>query len=60
MEHERNLVNLTMTYRVDSDINFPYAEITDKVTGQVIAPGFGIKWRKPEDDFKSNYFDSEL
>jgi alpha-1,3-fucosyltransferase len=51
LDKERNLVNLTMTYRVDSDIIYPYAEVMDKVTGHVIAPGHNIKWRQPEDNF---------
>jgi alpha-1,3-fucosyltransferase len=40
-----------MTYRVDSDILFPYGEVLDATTRQVIAPAMNIKWKKPEENF---------
>jgi alpha-1,3-fucosyltransferase len=40
-----------MTNRLDSDILFPYGEVLDIDTDEVIAPGYNIKWRQPEDDF---------
>jgi alpha-1,3-fucosyltransferase len=44
-----------MTYRVDSDILFPYGEVLDRTTKHVIAPAMSIKWRKPEDNFTGEH-----
>ncbi|CAH1637237.1 unnamed protein product [Spodoptera littoralis] len=35
--------NLTVTYRLDSDINWPYFLVRD-LTGQVLAPKVDVKW----------------
>jgi alpha-1,3-fucosyltransferase len=37
-----------MTNRLDSDIPWPYGEVTDIQTGKVVAPAMNIKWKTPE------------
>jgi hypothetical protein len=57
-KHELNtdhdFYNMTMTYRSDSDIVWPYSIIVDVETGEQIAPVPGRnwpKWRMPEENF---------
>lgn len=47
---DREFYNLTMTYRLDSDIIWPYGYVKDKSTNQVIAPGYDPNWRGVDDD----------
>jgi alpha-1,3-fucosyltransferase len=41
-----------MNHRLDSDISWPYGEVIDLETGKVIAPGFDVSWKKPDNNFK--------
>jgi alpha-1,3-fucosyltransferase len=43
--------NLTMTYRLDSDIVFAYGKTIDIESGVKVAPGTDIKWRHPIENF---------
>jgi hypothetical protein len=52
LDRERNLINFTMSHRLDSDILWPYAEVVEKSTGNVVAPALNIKWRQPDKKFK--------
>lgn len=46
------IFNLTMTVRLDSDIPWPYGEISDIRTGNVIAPALDVNWNQPEENFE--------
>lgn len=46
LSNENNFYNLTMTYRLDSDILWPYKWIMDKETEMRIAPAEFPQWRK--------------
>ncbi|XP_070506558.1 alpha-(1,3)-fucosyltransferase C-like [Chironomus tepperi] len=45
---DANYFNLTMTYRLDSDILWSYGKIIDKRTNKVLAPDRNVEWRNPE------------
>lgn len=51
LNFDPGVFNLTMTYRLDSDIPFPYSEILDKQTNVVVAPDFEVDWLSPDDTF---------
>lgn len=57
LSDEVSFYNLTMTYRLDSDIVVPYGNIQDIETGHLMAPATNIKWKKPPDQY---IFDEEL
>ncbi|XP_076280335.1 alpha-(1,3)-fucosyltransferase C isoform X2 [Lasioglossum baleicum] len=38
--------NLTMTYRLDSDIPWPYSSVIEKATGQFVAPMLNTTWNE--------------
>lgn len=42
---DREFYNLTMSYRLDSDIVWTYGIVRDKVTGQIVAPNYDPAWR---------------
>lgn len=46
--------NLTMTYKIDSDIFFGYGQTFERSSGKRISPARNIQWRKPNDDFKGS------
>ena len=52
LDHEAGLINLTMSYRLDADILFPYGEVLDQETENVLAPAKNIQWKQPENDYK--------
>ena len=43
--------NLTMTYRIDSDILYAYGQTVEIDSGYKIAPAYDIKWMQPNDNF---------
>ncbi|XP_064555573.1 alpha-(1,3)-fucosyltransferase C [Drosophila montana] len=47
LSDELNFYNLTMTYRLDSDIVWPYAQLLDMETGAPVAPSLQPHWREP-------------
>ncbi|TDG40097.1 hypothetical protein AWZ03_013481 [Drosophila navojoa] len=47
LSDERHFYNLTMTYRLDSDIVWPYAHVVDTLTGARVAPATFAHWRAP-------------
>ncbi|EDW00427.1 GH12859 [Drosophila grimshawi] len=47
LSDEQNFYNLTMSYRLDSDIVWPYAQLLDAQTGAVVAPNSHPYWRQP-------------
>lgn len=51
LSDEAGFYNLSMTYRLDSDILWPYKYIIDKETEERIAPALKPQWRKPTTDF---------
>lgn len=48
LQLDANYFNLTMTYRLDSDILWSYGKIVDKRTNKVLAPDHNVEWRNPE------------
>lgn len=47
----KNFYNLSMTYRLDSDIEFDYGKVIDIKTNEIIAPAVNPKWRTPDENF---------
>ncbi|XP_030381072.1 alpha-(1,3)-fucosyltransferase C [Scaptodrosophila lebanonensis] len=47
LSDERFFYNLTMTYRLDSDIVWPYSELVEMDTGTLVAPTAEPHWRTP-------------
>jgi alpha-1,3-fucosyltransferase len=47
----KNFYNLTMTYRLDSDIEFDYGKVIDMKTNQIVAPAVNPKWKTPDNNF---------
>ncbi|XP_017062887.2 LOW QUALITY PROTEIN: alpha-(1,3)-fucosyltransferase C [Drosophila eugracilis] len=54
LDDEGDFYNLTMTYRLDSDIVWPYGTLVDIDTDAVIAPSVRPHWRKPPDSFNNS------
>lgn len=42
---------MTMTYRMDSDVEWDYGKIVSAETNEVIAPSKTPNWKSPEDSF---------
>lgn len=53
-EFDKNFFNLTMTYRLDSDIVWPYGEVRTLETDQFVAPMKEPKWRDAVYEFSGN------
>ncbi|XP_004525866.1 alpha-(1,3)-fucosyltransferase C [Ceratitis capitata] len=51
LSDEGNFYNLTMSYRLDSDIVWPYQVIEDIETGEAVAPAVHTKWRTVPGDW---------
>lgn len=49
LKQDHDFYNLTMTYRLDSDIPMSYGIVKDVVTGSVVAPALNVQWRDPDD-----------
>ncbi|ALC50016.1 FucTC [Drosophila busckii] len=47
LSDEQDFYNLTMSYRLDSDIVWPYARLLDKQTRAQVAPSAAPHWRQP-------------
>ncbi|CAG9810443.1 unnamed protein product [Chironomus riparius] len=48
LNYDRNFFNMTLTFRLDSDILWNYGLFFDIETGSVVAPSKYAKWREPE------------
>jgi alpha-1,3-fucosyltransferase len=46
-----NYYNMTMTYRLDSDVVWDYGKIVSAETNEVIAPSKNPDWKSPDDSF---------
>ncbi|CRL02340.1 CLUMA_CG015321, isoform A [Clunio marinus] len=51
LNKDHDFYNLTMTYRLDSDVVFAYGSTIDLSTNSKIAPAEHVNWRKPNEDF---------
>lgn len=58
LSDEQNFYNLSMTYRLDSDIVWPYAHLLDAETGAPVAPSLQPHWRQPPPS--SSWNDTEI
>lgn len=45
---DKHFYNLTMSYRLDSDIVWSYAYMYDKAINRLVAPAKHALWREPE------------
>ncbi|KAH8419770.1 hypothetical protein KR009_002291 [Drosophila setifemur] len=54
LDDELDFYNLTMTYRLDSDIVWPYGQLVDTETEAVVAPARNPHWRKPPASFNDS------
>lgn len=48
---EDDFYNLTMSYRLDSDIAWIYGSTIEIASGKQVAPALEVQWRKPDADF---------
>lgn len=55
-----DIFNLTMTFRLDSDILYGYGQVVDVESRNKIAPALDIKWREPEENFTSMQITSKF
>lgn len=55
-----NLMDLTMTYRLDSDIPSPYFAIVDKGTNKTVAPSLKVSWKNPKPPKPGSYLRKEI
>lgn len=60
LSDEGGFYNLTMTYRLDSDIFWPYMFFEDIETGQIVAPSASPTWRTVESMESSTVIDDQL
>lgn len=51
LDSDYEFYNMTMTYRMDSDIQWNYGFTVDIKTGDKIAPALNVHWKEPDDDF---------
>jgi len=51
LERFVDFYNMTMTYRMDSDVEWDYGKIVKAETNEVIAPSKKPDWKTPEDSF---------
>lgn len=51
LKRDHDFYNLTMTYRLDSDIPLAYGEATDVLSGLHVAPAMNVLWREPDNDY---------
>jgi hypothetical protein len=42
---DTNFYNLTMTYKLNSDVKWLYGEVKDRLSGETVAPNVDVKWR---------------
>ncbi|XP_004529519.1 alpha-(1,3)-fucosyltransferase C [Ceratitis capitata] len=54
---ERNFYNLTMTYRLDSDIVWSYNVMRAKETEEIVAPRAQVMWRNADTSWTQNNTD---
>ncbi|CAO1397377.1 unnamed protein product [Diamesa serratosioi] len=48
---DHDFYNLTMTYRLDSDILWNYKSVVEFKTGKIVAPSKTVIWKEPDDKF---------
>lgn len=51
LDSDNEFYNLTMNYRLDSDIQWFIGVTTDLETGKRVAPAVNVQWREPDEDF---------
>lgn len=51
LKRDGDFFNMTMTYRLDSDIGWYYGEVVELQSGLVIAPGTNVQWLEPDPKF---------
>jgi alpha-1,3-fucosyltransferase len=53
---DHDFYNLTMTYRLDSDIEWKYRLIIDLMQNSIFAPAVHPQWRQTDNDFFGNCY----
>ncbi|XP_017119451.1 alpha-(1,3)-fucosyltransferase C [Drosophila elegans] len=54
LDDESGFYNLTMTYRLDSDVVWPYGQLLDIETDALVAPSVRPHWRRPPAAFNDS------
>lgn len=60
MKNDHKLYNLTMTYRLDSDIGWVYGRVIDKATGKAVAPNYNPSFRPVDDEVTIGKFNQRF
>jgi hypothetical protein len=47
----KNFFNLTLTYRLDSDILWSYGRIIDKAKNEIYAPSYDPQWKEVDENY---------
>lgn len=47
-----DIFNITMTYRLDSELEWFYGKMIDIAKGEVVAPAKNVAWRTPDENFQ--------
>lgn len=55
MDQHVDFYNLTMTYRLDSDIGWYYGFAEDLASHHIVAPGKKVNWKEPDEDFEGKF-----
>lgn len=55
MDQHTGFYNLTMTYRLDSDIGWFYGTTDDLASHHTVAPGMNVNWKEPDEDFEGTF-----
>lgn len=51
----RNVFNMTLTYRLDSDIIWYYGTFIDIKSGKLVGPANDVKWREPDENYHGEF-----
>lgn len=55
MDQHTDFYNLTMSYRLDSDVGWFYGTTDDLTSHHTVAPGINVNWKEPDEDFQGKF-----
>lgn len=55
MDQQVDFYNLTMTYRLDSDIGWYYGFAEEFESHHIVAPDKKVNWKQPDEDFEGKF-----